>query len=612
MKSRLRQTPTIRTTQRLSTKFLKYGTAGVGLIAVCVTLFTIYGNLGVSHDTVAGGGPANQYAGSALKFNGTSDVVSVGKVKGQIPDKFTVMAWVKWDIDPSKGNSWANIFSINSNSSSDEGVFWIQHNQDNSKFEFAVETSKSRTFIQSLTKPLKGAWYHVAGVYDGSNISIYINGVLEAKTALTGTVVKPSTDDRITIGAWASSSDNYRRFTGVIDEVAAWDSPLAASDIRKYLTTKVAAKEKGIIMSYNFDEASGTEINDINSGYKGTITGAKYVTSGAPVSPEFEYQVANGKKKYTHTFTNGYTVELTNMSQDPGGVLFYFLQSSPALTSSYSKYNFNYGVVGFFIANSSSITYTAKYTYSASNNSLAASSTDFLVATQPANDASAWTKETIVAPASKSAFSLVPASQRVETAVGESVAMPIVLSYFRGSSTAPGTAFLEWATASEKNNEFFTIERSIDGTTFDIIKELPGAGNSTKKLFYDYTDTTPKNGINYYRLKQTDYDGKFEYSKVFAVTIEGGKSESTYDVQEVYPNPFIDHMTIKIATDSENPVDIKLLNMRGATVKTETFNPVTGENTFELTNMLGLEKGIYILSISQSGEQPKTIRVAKK
>jgi hypothetical protein len=76
----------------------------------------------------------------------------------------------------------------------------------------------------------------------------------------------------------------------------------------------------------------------------------------------------------------------------------------------------------------------------------------------------------------------------------------------------------KWSTASEKNNDFFTLERSKDGASFEKLKTVPGAGNSDHVLNYSEKDEAPLHGISYYRLKQMDYDGKTSYSRV--VTVE--------------------------------------------------------------------------------------------
>ncbi|MGZ4054986.1 MAG: hypothetical protein ACXVPM_08805, partial [Bacteroidia bacterium] len=84
---------------------------------------------------------------------------------------------------------------------------------------------------------------------------------------------------------------------------------------------------------------------------------------------------------------------------------------------------------------------------------------------------------------------------------------------------------IKWTTATEKNNDFFTIERSIDGINFTDIGTVPGAGNSTSILNYSYTDYNSFNGISYYRLKQTDYNGA---NKTFnMITAQNCNSSST-------------------------------------------------------------------------------------
>lgn len=70
---------------------------------------------------------------------------------------------------------------------------------------------------------------------------------------------------------------------------------------------------------------------------------------------------------------------------------------------------------------------------------------------------------------------------------------------------------LNWITASETNNDFFTIERSSDMQGWKALGNLPGAGNSNQRLSYQFSDIMPQEGISYYRLKQTDFDGKYEY-----------------------------------------------------------------------------------------------------
>ena len=96
------------------------------------------------------------------------------------------------------------------------------------------------------------------------------------------------------------------------------------------------------------------------------------------------------------------------------------------------------------------------------------------------------------------------------------VSLPIELLYFNGSEQRSEN-ILNWSTATEYNNDRFTIEKSKDGIDWESVAIVPGAGNSSNQRFYTASDYRVDKIINYYRLKQTDYDGKFEYSDIISI-----------------------------------------------------------------------------------------------
>jgi hypothetical protein len=102
----------------------------------------------------------------------------------------------------------------------------------------------------------------------------------------------------------------------------------------------------------------------------------------------------------------------------------------------------------------------------------------------------------------------------------EPTSLPIELLYFRGKNDGE-TNILYWSTATEINNDYFTIEKSYDGYVFNIIDYIEGAGYSTHQLYYEYHDSNLQPFITYYKLKQTDYDGKYEYSEIISVDSRG-------------------------------------------------------------------------------------------
>ena len=132
--------------------------------------------------------------------------------------------------------------------------------------------------------------------------------------------------------------------------------------------------------------------------------------------------------------------------------------------------------------------------------------------------------------------------------------LPIELSYFKGNKES-NSVNLKWETLSEKNNNYFEIERSINGLEFETLSTINGSGNSNTPLNYSYVDYNPNIGINYYRLKQVDYDGKFEYFKI--ISIEFGIEDDFI----LHPNPNNGEFTIR--TDKI----ITILNSLGQSVK---------------------------------------------
>ncbi len=116
---------------------------------------------------------------------------------------------------------------------------------------------------------------------------------------------------------------------------------------------------------------------------------------------------------------------------------------------------------------------------------------------------------------------------------GNTSPLPIELLSFTAEPVDNSKIVCKWVTVSEINNDFFTVERSIDGYTFEGVGIVDGAGNSTVVLEYNFTDKYPYQGTSYYRLKQTDFDGSNYWSKIVAVTLHNNSSGGV----TVYPNP---------------------------------------------------------------------------
>jgi len=172
--------------------------------------------------------------------------------------------------------------------------------------------------------------------------------------------------------------------------------------------------------------------------------------------------------------------------------------------------------------------------------------------------------------------------------------LPVTILSFTGKSI-DGTSQLNWVTASEQNNSHFVVERSKDGRAFstlsNAIKSKAINGNSESPLDYGYTDATPFQGHNYYRLQQHDIDGKISYSKVLDVYF-GNETMVT-----LYPNPVNSIMNVDISTPKATSATLKVTDATGRVVKVVSMQLSAGANTTQV-DLQGLADGIYMVHIT--------------
>jgi hypothetical protein len=159
---------------------------------------------------------------------------------------------------------------------------------------------------------------------------------------------------------------------------------------------------------------------------------------------------------------------------------------------------------------------------------------------------------------------------------------------------------LSWETASETNNDFFTVERSYDGLEFETVDFITGAGNSSDSRLYSYNDKNFSRNSEwvYYRLKQTDFDGTFSYSNIISVEIA-----DKMNTVNIFPNPAADFVNVsaEIGTDTE----IQILNAFGQTVVRQQM-----KNQTETLNLKELSAGLYTIVITD-GTVQRTERLVK-
>ncbi len=167
-----------------------------------------------------------------------------------------------------------------------------------------------------------------------------------------------------------------------------------------------------------------------------------------------------------------------------------------------------------------------------------------------------------------------------------SAPLPVELTKFTARLNDAKVVELEWETASETNNAFFTVERSSDGAHwYDLIKK-EGAGNSFGRRIYLAIDDQPLAGTAYYRLRQTDFDGKESYSKVEAVFWEKEILVS------VSPNPATDFLQLKLEAGVSG-FEVEIMDLEGQVVLRRGLQ---GQQHFGI-NVSGLASGLYFMKI---------------
>lgn len=166
-------------------------------------------------------------------------------------------------------------------------------------------------------------------------------------------------------------------------------------------------------------------------------------------------------------------------------------------------------------------------------------------------------------------------------------ALPVELVNFDATANSSAQIELKWQTASEVNNDYFTVENSIDGINWKELKQLKGAGNSTAKLNYSTTDEHPFKGVSYYRLKQTDYDGKFTYSSVKDVNVTHTETRVI-----IYPNPSQDIITLNGEESEINRT--RIYNLLGQDVTQQT-REIKNAQTIITIDLKDLNPGIYYI-----------------
>ncbi|MFK7807580.1 MAG: T9SS type A sorting domain-containing protein [Saprospiraceae bacterium] len=138
---------------------------------------------------------------------------------------------------------------------------------------------------------------------------------------------------------------------------------------------------------------------------------------------------------------------------------------------------------------------------------------------------------------------------------------------------------IEWLTATEENNDYFEVQHSSDGRNFQPLAKVRGMGTTDLTQHYQYVDTKPSRGNNYYRLKQVDFDGKFEILDINVVKLQ------SLDAVSVYPSQVFDVITLELSEVSSEDIDIEIFSSAGILMKKGVLKTNEYKISFEVSEL---------------------------
>ncbi len=205
-------------------------------------------------------GPRN-----AIDFDGDNDYISISDLKPNDFSAITVETWVYFDSFNGSAGPDYNISNV-IRSGNENVCLRIGDGDKPNNMPQLVVTVSGQTKLDANARLETGKWYHIAGVYDGAQMKLYINGKLDSFKALSGNIA--TTNEAFLLGGYTTE----RRLDGQMDEVRIWNTARTASQIRNNMCKSLTGNESGLVAYYNFDNTSGTVLQDFSgNGYNGAL-----------------------------------------------------------------------------------------------------------------------------------------------------------------------------------------------------------------------------------------------------------------------------------------------------------------------------------------------------
>ncbi|MFK7948468.1 MAG: LamG-like jellyroll fold domain-containing protein [Saprospiraceae bacterium] len=533
-----------------------------------------------------------------IELDGSSQYVDIGNTVSSFNDTkdFTIEAWV--NVIGYDGAADTETILTNRSGSNGANLCISGATTGVNAGKLALKIGTGQTLYSTSTIPV-GEWTHVAVSFkhNGSNsntVSFYINGALDASTSAGNNIATSSANTLIGRETGATDAINAQ-----IEELRIWSDVRTMEEIRKYkrLLLPCGAADALVTYQFNGDVNNALELSTISSSdYQGTAVGSPtYINSQVVLSlgcSELVNVTGSGANSVSNVDGYGFSIDFTGTHPNGDIVLTYLEQDRTGV----SPVNANLSVGGQFVVDNYG-TVTTGFDYDVTMNlesgDFSNGAANYTLERRDGNSMLDWIPivvgATAVSNSPKSISFSATSADLGQLLPTFGTVLPVEMTIFE-ATLRENNVYLDWQTASEENNLGFDIEKSIDGRKWENIGFVEGNGTTYEFSDYQFIDENPTVGVNYYRLKQMDTNGQFEYSEIR--TVRYGKANTI----AVYPNPTKDVVIVDLGSQN---ADIQVFDLTGRLL----INTNSNNNAIQNIDFANFENGVYILRINGNGWQ---------
>lgn len=541
--------------------------------------------------------------GNVVQFDGIDDYIDVGAMPSlENTSTFSIEFWVKpLSIDVNS----ERIFSkrVNNNNRIEITLGNGAAEADRQRLRVNICNGVNETYNSPVQSVPLNEWTHVAVVFDGSQttanrLKVLINGIQQTN-AFNLTATTTHTGANVEFGRRTGGN---RPSNIELDELRVWSTALSNTAVRENMHLSLTGCETGLLRYYQFNETTGTTtIEALGSATATLMNGVARPASGVNVGRAVDALSVSQAAVLTGVQNFG----AANLSMDVTSH-----SAAEDITVTYQTFapNSLAGLAGISIiqvpmwtVNRSlgTASITGNYTFILPVGTLTtAVASNYELFHRPMGAEGTWTSLGLASgiTANSLTFNNIAVTGQF-ILVQTSNSLPVEWLYVTAERLNANQVALNWATASETNNQGFSIERRLDNETeFQTIAWVDGKGNSVQTNYYTLEDKNSYLGTSYYRILQVDFDGTSTYSETKAV--EGIPTENYIDYS-IQPNPTAGELYISFGQlpPSIQQIDLRLYSLLGQELYQEV-QEVKADQVWQLESFADLPAGTYLLQMT--------------